>query len=173
MTRREELYPVIKRMREQDGLMWREIGAALGVSSKTAHDYYSDPDGSKAWARKHRTACYVCGAVTNSGTPSKSDGTRCRSCSDAEAAEAGRVWMIRRIRDWYYRFGQPPTAPDWNRAEYCRLLHPAAADRQHAAAAEQWPSTNGVVNAFGSWNAGVEAAGFTPVRSGGGRRWAA
>jgi hypothetical protein len=54
MTNRERLYPEIKRLREVEGLMWREIGERLGLSLKTVHDYYSDPDGSKARARARR-----------------------------------------------------------------------------------------------------------------------
>jgi DNA-directed RNA polymerase specialized sigma24 family protein len=36
VTRREQLYPEIRRLREDEGLKWREIGERLGIPLKTA-----------------------------------------------------------------------------------------------------------------------------------------
>jgi hypothetical protein len=52
--RRSELHPEIRRLREDVGLTWREIGARLGISLKTAHDYYTDPTGDVARGRRRR-----------------------------------------------------------------------------------------------------------------------
>lgn len=54
MTKRERLYPEIKRLRDDEGLTWREIGERLGMSLKTAHEYYSDPRGERYAERQAR-----------------------------------------------------------------------------------------------------------------------
>jgi transposase len=91
MTRRERLYPEIKRLREVEGLQWREIGERLGVSLKTAHDYYSDPDGSRhrarhlKWQATDFSLCPECGGRMNH----ERNGTRrCRSCYEAREKRA-------------------------------------------------------------------------------------
>lgn len=67
MTKRERLYPEIKRLREEECLKWREVGERVGLSLKTAYDYYSDPTGvthrarlQKSYASRFR-ACAKCG----------------------------------------------------------------------------------------------------------------
>jgi hypothetical protein len=39
MTCRERLYPEIKRLREVEGLQWREIGGARRTAASGRHDY--------------------------------------------------------------------------------------------------------------------------------------
>jgi hypothetical protein len=165
VTRREQLYPEIKRLREQEGLTWREIGARMGLARQTVHAYYTDPDGVKVYARKHRGRCRHCGAATYTANPGRGHPIeRCNSCSRAHLHEASRAWIIDRIQAWAERFGDPPVALDWNRAPSSRRRNPAAALRQDEAADEDWPAASGVQGVFGSWNAAIEAAGFTPVR---------
>lgn len=60
------MYPEIKRLREEEGLTFREIGERLEMPLRTAYDYYRDPDRAKAregdqkrraqgrsWAQRH------------------------------------------------------------------------------------------------------------------------
>jgi hypothetical protein len=100
MTRREQLYPEIKRLREVEGLTWREIGERLGLSLKTAHGYYTDPDGSKHlerhrhWNAKDRVAgqCARCPAPI-SGRTVRTGGSLCVPCWRAEQARSKRERM--------------------------------------------------------------------------------
>jgi transposase len=98
MTRREQLYPEIRRLREDEGLKWREIGERLGLGRSTAQDYYSDPDSSKhvarhrRWQEKDRVAgtCSVCGGSMHGNTVRKG-GETCKSCHQRREATARRA----------------------------------------------------------------------------------
>jgi DNA-binding NarL/FixJ family response regulator len=100
MTRRGELFPVIKQLREDQGLTWREIGEQLGLNFRTVHDYYSDPDGSATAVRKLQSdaslagPCARCGATVSKKT-ARADGY-CVSCwrATARAARARRVEAV-------------------------------------------------------------------------------
>ena len=167
MSRRSELHPVIVQLRAQ-GLVWREIGERLGISLQTAHEYATDPTGEKAHARKTKARCRDCGTSIRSDHPSYPQ-LRCVPCDSAHRRTSYKAWVIDRIQDWADRFGDPPTASDWNRAPSTRANHPAAALRQDDASDQEWPCTNGARLVFGSWNAAIRAAGYEPLRSGSGR----
>lgn len=100
MTKRERLHPEIKRLREDEGLMWREIGERLGISLKTANDYYRDPDGAqhrarhKDWDAKDRVAgsCPACGGVMR-GSSVRAAAAKCVACYRAEMSAAKRERM--------------------------------------------------------------------------------
>lgn len=108
-TRREELYPEIKRLREEEGLMWREIGARLGLATQTVHDYYSDPDNSKHMERHRRwqandvATCERCGGRMPGATARR--GGRCMACHREIDAAA----ILARLEDVaeMYREGMP------------------------------------------------------------------
>lgn len=93
MTKRERLYPEIKRLRLVERLTWREIGERLGLSGKTVCDYYFDPSGVLADARKKksdentRMQCPKCGGAMG---PRRTHAERCADCFQAEKA-AGRA----------------------------------------------------------------------------------
>jgi orotate phosphoribosyltransferase-like protein len=95
VTRREELLPEIRRLRDVEGLMWREIGARLGLSLKTVHDYYSDPTNQRhrerhaRWAVKDYGTCGDCRGPM-SGSAIRRGYTRCGRC---------RVARWRKVRD--------------------------------------------------------------------------
>lgn len=115
--------------------------------------------------------CVDCGAPTNG-----SDGRgphaskRCRECGARRSGETRTVWtrekIIAAILEWVALYGEPPAIPDW---------HPYAAEHQLSDAKRaarfrggDWPSAESVIREFGSWNAGIAAAGFTPrARHGG------
>jgi transposase len=85
MSRRSDLHPIIKRLHEEDGLTFKEIGAQLGIHLKTACDYYSDPTGEKyqerqqRWRPKDWVPCPRCGGKM-SGATARRNGEACREC---------------------------------------------------------------------------------------------
>lgn len=60
-------------------------------------------------------------------------------------AEAKREFIIGKILQWSVDHGEPPKVNDW----------------RHVRGTE-WPSYLTVIRAFGSWDAGIEAAGYQP-----------
>jgi hypothetical protein len=165
MTKRERLYPEIKRLREAEGLMWREIGERLELSLTTVHQYYSDPDGSKVAARKAKTngVCIDCGGRTvgdGSTTP-----MRCRRCNGQHERALTRQYILDSFADWFERFGVPPAAYEWNPA-LCRAKSKRPDDcfarglARNLTSGRPWPPLSSVHNHFGSWNEGLRAAGL-------------
>jgi AraC-like DNA-binding protein len=143
MSRRADLYPEIRRLREDDGLKWREIAQRLGLALTTVHAYYNDPTGEIARARKasYGGTCAMCGGRTNGNSGRGQAPSRCGRCirwtPDA---------ILDAIRDWADDHGGVPpreedTAPGG--AGYARL-----------------PGSKAVAKRFGSWNAGLLAAGY-------------
>lgn len=72
----------VQRLREEEGLTYREIGERLGISLKMAHHYYADPDGSRARARKDKSngTCVDCGGETHNGGNRTRVAERCAQC---------------------------------------------------------------------------------------------
>ena len=68
------------------------------------------------------------------------------------------------IRAWERQYGEPPARPDWSptAAAYIGDL-----TRIRRFRAGDWPWAGSVVCEFGSWNAGILAAGFEPRAPGG------
>lgn len=166
MTRREQLRPEIARLREVEGLEWKEIGARLGLARSTVFDYYSDPTGNLARARKaqYQTPCSECGKLTNPNGLRPC--VRCRACSKAFVSRVARERVIEAIQDWSEEHGGiPPAATDWNPPHAITLGHPEKAEKFHEANG-RWPYTSSVVPLFGTWNAAIRAAGFEPRPAG-------
>jgi hypothetical protein len=161
MTRREELYPVIRRLREDEGLMWREISERLGLARATAHEYYSDPTGEQTRKRKARyeRPCDMCGKPLklNGFRP---DTTTCARCLGAITRDASKAWILDSFAEWSQRFGAPPSSVDWNPAD-ARVS--AWKAKRYKRTGRKWPSPTLVTSHFGSWNAGLRAAGFEPL----------
>jgi hypothetical protein len=141
-----------------EGLTWREVGARLGVSLKTAHEWATDPDGAIRDARKasYQGVCEECGGPTNGGDGPGSAPPLCRACLVVWSPEA----VIAAIRDWADEHGGvPPTQICWN------VAHSAATEAQKREyATGRWPCHDTVRRTFGSWNGGLIAAGFRPHR---------
>lgn len=117
--------------------------------------------------------CVDCGGRVNGSSPAgmaNRDEPRCIACAARHSGEARRVWtrtlIIERIREWAAMYGEPPAVPDWVPWQARNAMH----DEERARRAESgyWPSPCTVVRLFGSWNAGIEAAGFTPREAHGG-----
>lgn len=103
--------------------------------------------GEKCRKASYAPSCIDCGKKL-SAQPAK----RCVSCSATATGLARRTWprevILDRIREWNGLHGEPPTASGW------------AAHRANDG--QPWPSTKNVVTEFGSWNAGITAAGLEP-----------
>lgn len=167
VARRAELAPEARRLRAE-GLTFREIGERLGVGLRTAHEWCSDPDRAKYRARRQRYAgtCVDCGARTDGSDGPGRAAKRCAECTRRHQKENGpwpRERVIEAIRAWAERYGAPPAAPDWNPAQARWFGHPEKVERFRGG---EWPSTTTVAKRFGSWAAGIEAAGFPRPRPG-------
>lgn len=170
-TVREQRVAEIRRLRDDEGLLLREIAERLGIAISTVQDYYTDPDGSKARARKAKNhgVCIDCGAETRNSGSAKYVPERCRACFDARPKKYWtRERIIEAICEWVAEYGEPPTAMQWSPSQARRAGLGWMAERWESG---EWPVLTTVQKAFGSWNAGIAAAGFTPrgigVRGGG------
>lgn len=141
-----------------EGLNGLEISARLGVARSTVYQWLNDPDGDRNRARKVRYhgTCIDCGGETAgraSGTARIS--VRCAECHarrNAEEAPWKPERIIEAIREWVARYGEPPSASEWNTA---------VGDPVRFGSGE-YPTTTTVLYRFGSWNVAIEAAGFEP-----------
>lgn len=68
------------------------------------------------------------------------------------------------MREWARLYGRQPSSRDWSPAQARRGGRP---DVVAIFEAGDWPHSSSVSHLFGSWNAAIVAAGFTPRRSGG------
>lgn len=134
--------------------------APLLANSRTNRKWCSDH------CRRHTSyskACVDCGRPTYSGNAHPAD--RCNRCAPVYYFT---VWtrevIVETIRVWVRTYGKPPTATDWNPSQAIALGHPEKAARFYEDNA--WPHVNTVQLRFGSWNAAIEAAGFTPFGTG-------
>jgi hypothetical protein len=98
---------------------------------------------------KYGGTCEKCGATTNG---SNGPGTAAKVCIRC-VGENRRQWtkeaIIKAMLDWNLNHGEQPRSTQWQRAT--PGVHPA---------------TSTVGNVFGTWNAGIEAAGLTPMKGG-------
>lgn len=137
-----------------EGKYYREIADELGVSVNTVHAWFTDPDGTKARARKdsYRGECVDCGDPTDGSNGRARAAERCSPCRHAhERAQA--TWtphtIIAALHSWAARHdGQTARVND--------------AHRERAQGDYRLPPPSRVQHVFGSWNAGVKAAGLTP-----------
>jgi hypothetical protein len=157
-----------------DGLVWREIGKRLGVCPSTVQAWVMDPDGTQGRARKDSYAqpCIDCGGPT-SGSEGRREKPRCHLCAMQVEGGKRKVWtkeaVVLAIQEWDARYNDPPAVADWN-SWVARAMNDEARairyERDHATGA--CPSFMAVVEAFGSWNAAICAAGFDPRPARGG-----
>jgi biotin operon repressor len=151
-------------LREQ-GLTGIEIGKRLGISRAYAYALLEDPDGSADRRRKASYAgtCKGCGAPTSGHNGRALAPEYCAAC----APDAHRKWtpekVIDALRLWARVFDGAPSAPDWQPSMI-------GWDDERRARAEKrfrggpWPTVTTVQKVFGSWTAGLRAAGFEPAR---------
>lgn len=81
MTRLEKAAEV-RRLRDEEGLYWHEIGGRMGLSRSYVWALYRDPDGSKDKARKaaYGGECVDCGARTDGSDGRANAPKRCAKC---------------------------------------------------------------------------------------------
>jgi predicted transcriptional regulator len=155
-ARRTELYPQIKQMRDK-GLKFKEIAQCLGLSRSMVSDYYHDPTGARERGRKlKRTGtCSDCGRTTYNNGSVKLP-ARCQACDLDKRHREAAERILQAFKDWHELYGCVPSAREWRTvAAKSKLEEP-----------QRWPFTGEVQLIFGSWNAGVAAAGFTPRQVG-------
>lgn len=163
MTREEKVAEAF-RLRG-DGLLQREIAARMGVKLSTVNSWLTDPDGSRHKARKQSYvgSCEDCGAPTN-GYAGK--GKACRLCRECELRHRHEdaKWttqsIVASIQRFEQRHGRVPSANDFNPAMARSVGDLAASERFYRDG--DYPHASMVQRIFGSWTAGVRAAGFEP-----------
>ena len=69
--------------------------------------------------------------------------------------------VVAALRDWVQRYGETPTAVDWDRSKARRAGEPQRLARL-AEHPSELPSVSNVLARFGSWKAAVQAAGLAP-----------
>jgi len=164
-------------------LTYREIASALGISHQYASDLFHDPTGEKARARKDSYAqpCVDCGVATSGGEGMREE-PRCLPCAAIKSGAERTLWtreeVISSIRWWADKYGEQPSAPDFDPWRCRYVLYDGDREvraRRHLDAGDiPWFTT--VVKRFGTWNAALAAAGFKPRANHGGagnqeRRW--
>lgn len=115
--------------------------------------------------------CVDCGAPTNGSDGYAGRPMRCASCNGKLHGGRNRRWtpelVVAAIRDWAEEYGEPPAVPDWLPSQALRMNDPGRA-RRFWDADGRWPHHTIVFRVFGSWNAGIRAAGYEPRAVGGG-----
>ena len=153
-------------LRDQ-GLLLREIAERMGAKLATVHAWIADPDGSKLRARKdsYRGTCRECGAPTSGHAGPSKAAELCASCNGRLQGGKNRLWtqelVVARIREWNDIYGEPPAGPDWMPAK-ARAINDPERERRFLDAKGHWPNVVSVIRLFGTWNAAITAAGFTP-----------
>lgn len=108
--------------------------------------------------------CLNCGSPTSGSDGRANAPKHCREC----APEANRKWnrdlVVSAIRRFNERYGRPPCANDFSPANARRAGHPERAER--FARDGDYPVVGTVMDLFGSWNEGISAAGFRPLKPG-------
>lgn len=133
----------------------KRIADELGVPKSTILRWVN-PDAAergRASSRRvkesYRGVCATCGASTWGDGPGRGR-TECNACQAARIHEA-RYWTQARVIEAIQRYaaehGRPPSARDW-------LLG------SHGIETDGYPNAVLVQREFGSWAAGIEAAGF-------------
>jgi hypothetical protein len=108
---------------------------------------------------RYSRKCLDCGAMCNTDGRVTNPTLRCELCARKHSRALSRQWILDSLADWVERFGAAPSATDWNPSTARSKNMHWAADR-HAATGRPWPQPSLVIDNFGSWNAGLEAAGL-------------
>lgn len=116
---------------------------------------------------QYSVPCEDCGAPLNgSDGRGRNAPRRCVRCNNIAQGAESKVWtstaVVLAIQEWAAEYGEPPAVPDWNPHTAEHVLHDPARARRFREAGGQWPNFKTVYREWGSWNAAIKAAGFTP-----------
>lgn len=180
---RGELVREYRRLIDEEGMTTREVARLFGKSISAVRNLLADPTGEKQRKRRQRYqgTCQGCGKPT---TGCNGPGNAPRWCWDCYVAspearahaEEMTKWtpelIISRMQEWARIYGEPPAMHDWN-PHRARHGGDETRARRFEEADGYWPWFTLVVVRFGSWNAGIESAGFEPRvnNGGGGNQW--
>lgn len=137
------------------GLTQQEVADRLGISRTYTSSLLTDPDGNKNKKRKQQYGgtCVDCGAPTNGYNGPAKAGTRCAGCA-ATLQHESRHWTreacVEALQRFQREYGRPPVASE--------ILH--------SRPGLWFPNVASVAREFGSWKAGLEAAGMTALPRG-------
>lgn len=170
MTRAEKV-ALIQSYREH-GYSNADIALILGTAVSTVRNLFNDPDGSKQKERRKRYqgSCEDCGAPTDGSGGYGAAPKHCKNCAPKhyERTVWTRELIIARIHEWFCLYGEPPGVVDWNPYHAETVLHDRERSQRWMSRPDHWPWMSSVYRQFGSWNAAIEAAGFSPRPSHGG-----
>jgi hypothetical protein len=173
VTRDEKI--ALCRKLKAEGLTYRQVAEAVGTSKTTVVRWLNpdkaEADRVSARARKesYRGECATCGAPTNGSGPGSASDT-CLRCFGQRLHDR-RIWtpetIIEAIRAWEAEYGFVPVAADWSVGMARERQDAEVRLRRYYEGRVVVPATTAVLREFGgSWNAAIEAAGFTPNRPG-------
>jgi hypothetical protein len=157
------------------GLTNRQIAARLGLSksyvARLGNPCYAAGLVASREAKRRRTGtCVECGATTRYAGKGSAVSERCGACGSARGGRNSTKWtretLIDRIHEWAAKYGSPPAIPDWNPTQARLINDEWRANRFESD--QHWPWSTSVVYRFGSWNAGLLAAGYKPRAANGG-----
>ena len=159
----------VRVLRDEEGLLYREIVDRLGISYSYAQSLYTDPDGAKARTRKnsYRQPCPRCGGpMTGSDGRSGAPGL-CADCS-RRAQHDDRFWTAERIvetfRLFHDRYGRSPSVLDTGQGQSPSQRRNKSAvrlaDADRVRSEFMLPHAAVVAREFGSWKDALAAAGL-------------
>ncbi len=131
-----------------EGVAIKDIAQLNQVSYSFVSDLLNDPDGAKTARRKERYAgtCLTCGSRTSGHDGPRNAPTICAQCFQ-EKQSSERKWtpeaVIAQLQTYGRKHGHPPNSQD--------VLHGRG---------DISPNVTIVQREFGSWRAGLIAAGF-------------
>lgn len=116
---------------------------------------------------KYSVPCEDCGKPLSGSDGRGPNAPRhCPPCANVRIGAEVKVWtpgaVVAAMREWAREFGEPPSLMDWNPSEARNRLHDPARAERFEALHGRYPSVTSVVHEFGTWNAGMVAAGFEP-----------
>jgi hypothetical protein len=160
----------IARLRDSEGLSFREIAERTGLAPATVQIYYADPDGVRQRRRRdaYRGTCRSCGRPTSGAQGRGRAPSYCARCARARRRRWSDWDVLAAVRDWHALTGTPPTVADWSPA-HAPAEHVGA--RRYRAESGRWPSAAVVARRFGSFPAAIRRAGLEPSPRGPRRRW--
>ena len=163
------IYAELVHKARRRGESYRLTCEQLGISRTYYYDLLHDPTGAKIKARRdsYRQPCPRCGTPMNGSNGRNGKAPKlCTRCKHKDEHE-GRRWtpeaIIEAIRYFEAIHGRPPTAPEFSPALNGHVQRTAV---DYANREEGLPSFGVVVREFGTWNAAIKAAGFTPNKVG-------